>query len=102
MHGNWDHHDDLEKKLKSNCDQVDQPTAALLEDLKQRGKGGQTVGRTDDFGLQVVADRIHVHDLHATILHCLGLHHQALTYRHMGRDFRLTDVAGKIVKTLLA
>ena len=150
MHGNWDHHDDLEKKLKTSCDQVDQPTAALLADLKQRClldstlvvwggefgrtpmvqadspdkaagggrdhhpfafslwmagggiKGGQTVGRTDDFGLQVVADRIHVHDLHATILHCLGLHHEALTYRHMGRDFRLTDVAGEVVKKLLA
>jgi len=147
LHGDWDHHNELEKKLKENCDVVDQPTAALLTDLKQRGlldstlviwggefgrtpmveshsdggmgrdhhpfafslwmagggiKGGQTVGKTDDFCMQVVKDRIHIHDLHATILHCLGLDHTRLTYRHSGRDFRLTDVAGEVVHTLLA
>ncbi len=150
MHGNWDHHDDLDRKLKTLCDQTDRPVAALLTDLKQRGlldstlviwggefgrtpmvqadspdksvgvgrdhhpfafslwmagggiKGGQVIGATDDFGLQVTADRIHVHDLHATILHCLGMNHAALTYRHMGRDFRLTDVAGNVVRKLLA
>ena len=150
MHGNWDHHDDLDRKLKTLCDQTDRPVAALLADLKQRGlldstlviwgsefgrtpmvqadspdksvgigrdhhpfafslwmagggiKGGQVIGATDDFGLQVTADRIHVHDLHATILHCLGMNHEALTYRHMGRDFRLTDVAGNVVRKLLA
>ena len=64
-------------------------------------KGGQVVGRSDDLGLQVVEDKIHIHDLQATILHCLGLEHTRLTYRHMGRDFRLTDVGGQVVKKLL-
>jgi Uncharacterized protein conserved in bacteria len=65
-------------------------------------KGGQVVGKTDDLGLNTVEDKIHVHDLQATILHCLGLDHTKLTYRHMGRDFRLTDVGGQVVKKLLA
>src|SRR5262245_9074079 len=64
-------------------------------------KSGQVVGRSDDLGLQVVEDKIHIHDLQATILHCLGLEHTRLTYRHMGRDFRLTDVGGQVVKKLL-
>jgi hypothetical protein len=64
-------------------------------------RAGQTIGRTDDFGLQVVEDKMHVHDLQATILHCLGLDHEKLTYRHMGRDFRLTDVDGHVVRKLL-
>ena len=64
-------------------------------------KGGQTVGKTDDFGFHAVEDRIHVHDLHATMLHCLGFDHKRLTYRHQGRDFRLTDVAGNVVQKLL-
>ena len=144
----WDHHSDLNKELKKNCAGNDQPTAALLKDLKrlslldttlvvwggefgrtpmvenrkptvQAGrdhhpsafsmwmtgggiKGGQVVGRTDDFGFNVVEDKIHVHDLHATILHCLGLDHKRLTYRHQGRDFRLTDVSGQVVQKLLA
>jgi len=149
VHGSWDHHSDLTKNLKQNCDIVDQPTAALLKDLKQRGlldstlviwggefgrtpmvesrnpakggegrdhhpdafslwiagggiRGGQVIGKTDDFGLNILEDRIHIHDLHATILHCLGLNHEALTFRHQGRDFRLTDVAGKVVPKLLA
>lgn len=136
--------------MKKNCAATDQPVAALLGDLKQRGrldetlvvfggefgrtpmsevrrpddpnsigrdhhpdgfsiwvagggiKGGQVMGRTDDLGLKVVEDPIHVHDLQATILHCLGLEHTKLTYRHMGRDFRLTDVAGTAVQKLLA
>lgn len=149
IHADWDDHADLNKNLKKNCDIIDQPTAALLKDLKQRGllddtlviwggefgrtpmvesrtpekgregrdhhpfafsmwmagggiKGGQVVGRTDDFGLQIVEDRIHIHDLHATILHCLGLNHEQLTFRHQGRDFRLTDVGGQVVHKLLA
>ncbi|MBM3736686.1 MAG: DUF1501 domain-containing protein [Acidobacteria bacterium] len=150
MHGNWDHHTNLDSRMKTMCEQTDRPVAALLTDLKRRGlldstlvvwggefgrtpmvqddspdksdgvgrdhhpmafslwmagggiKGGQVVGSTDDFGLQVTADRIHVHDLQATILHCLGINHEALTYRHTGRDFRLTDVAGKAVAKLLA
>ena len=65
-------------------------------------KGGQTIGKTDEFGLNILEDKIHVHDLHATILHCLGLNHEQLTFRHQGRDFRLTDVAGKVVTKLLA
>ena len=143
----WDHHYDLNKRLKDNCDTNDLPTAGLLKDLKQRGlldntlviwggefgrtplveahgvepagrdhhpfaftmwmagggiKGGQVVGQTDELGLNVVEDGVHIHDLHATILHCLGLDHKRLTYRHQGRDFRLTDVAGQVVQKLLA
>jgi hypothetical protein len=65
-------------------------------------KPGITVGETDEFGFKVVKDRVHVNDLHATLLHLLGLDHQRLTYRFQGRDFRLTDVAGEVVKALLA
>jgi len=149
MHGSWDDHNELEKNLKRNCAITDQPTSALVKDLKQRGlldstlvvwggefgrtpmvqsnnpeqggegrdhhpfafslwmagggiKGGRVIGTTDDLGLKIVEDKIHIHDLHATILHCLGLDHKRLTYRHMGRDFRLTDVAGEVVQKLLA
>ena len=149
MHPTWDDHSDLNKKLKKNCEITDQPTAALLKDLKERGlldstlviwgsefgrtplvqtlgfageswgrdhhplaftmwmagggiKGGQVVGKTDDLGFNVIEDKIHVHDLHATILYCLGLDHKGLTYRHMGRDFRLTDVEGEVAHKLLA
>ena len=149
-HASWDDHTELEKKLKENCDITDQPTAALLKDLKQRGlldstlvvwggefgrtpmvemrnttdkakagrdhhplaysmwmagggiKGGQVIGRTDQFCMSVVEDPIHVHDLQATILHSLGFDHTRLTYRHLGRDFRLTDVSGTVVKKLLS
>ena len=65
-------------------------------------RGGQVVGRTDDLGLGIEEDAVHVHDLQATVLHCLGLDHERLTYRHMGRDFRLTDVAGRVVQSMLA
>jgi hypothetical protein len=65
-------------------------------------KGGMTLGQSDDFGLQGIEDRVHVHDLQATILHCLGFEHTKLTYTHLGRPFRLTDVAGTIVKKVLA
>ena len=65
-------------------------------------KGGQVVGKSDDLGFNVIEGQVHVHDLHATILHCLGLDHKRLTFRHQGRDFRLTDVAGEVVQTLLA
>ena len=64
--------------------------------------GGQVVGRTDDLGLAVVADKVHVHDLQATILHCLGLNHERLTFRYQGRDFRLTDIGGQVVRKLLS
>jgi hypothetical protein len=62
---------------------------------------GQVIGSTDELGLKIQEDRVHVHDLQATILHCLGFDHTKLTYRHTGRDFRLTDVAGEVVKKML-
>jgi hypothetical protein len=65
-------------------------------------KGGQTVGKTDEIGYYVVEDKVHVHDLQATILHLLGIDHLKLTFRFQGRDYRLTDVAGKVVPKLLA
>jgi hypothetical protein len=149
-HASWDDHTNLNTKLKKNCDIADQPTAALIKDLKQRGlledtivvwggefgrtpmveirnprdadnggrdhhpmafsmfmagggiKGGQVVGKTDELCLNIVEDKVHVHDLQATLLHCLGMEHTRLTYRHMGRDFRLTDLEGNIVKKMLA
>jgi uncharacterized protein (DUF1501 family) len=149
MHASWDHHSGIVSGLKKNCGATDQPSAALLKDLKQRGmlddtlvvwggefgrtpmsemrrpddpasigrdhhpngfsmwlagggiKGGQVIGKTDDLGLDIVEDRVHVHDLQATILHALGLDHKRLTYRHLGRDFRLTDVSGEVVTKML-
>jgi hypothetical protein len=65
-------------------------------------KGGTVVGKTDDLCMNIVEDKVHVHDLQATLLYCLGLDHTRLTYHHMGRDFRLTDVAGNVVKKMLA
>jgi hypothetical protein len=150
LHASWDHHSGIVEGLKKNCRATDQPAAALLADLKQRGlleetlvvwggefgrtpmseirrpddpasigrdhhpngfsmwlagggiKGGQVIGKTDDLGLNIVEDKVHIHDLQATILHCLGLDHTRLTYRHMGRDFRLTDVGGTVVRKMLA
>jgi hypothetical protein len=144
----WDQHGNLPADLKRQCGDVDQPSAALIQDLKQRGmlddtlvvwggefgrtiycqgkltdkdygrdhhprcftlwlagggiKGGITYGETDDFSYNIVQDPVHVHDLNATILHCLGIHHEKLTYRYQGRDFRLTDVHGHVVRDLLA
>jgi hypothetical protein len=65
-------------------------------------RGGMTIGSTDDFGVAAVAERVEVHDLHATILHLLGLDHERLTFRHAGRDFRLTDTAGRVIRKILA
>lgn len=65
-------------------------------------KGGTVVGKTDELGLSIVEDKVHVHDLQATILHCLGFDHERLTFRHMGRDYRLTDLGGNVVKKMLA
>ena len=65
-------------------------------------KGGTMYGATDEFGMNAVENRIHVHDLHATILHLLGMDHTRLTYRYSGRDFRLTDVHGRVVQDILA
>ena len=65
-------------------------------------KGGMTYGLTDDLGYNIVDGGVHIHDLHATILHCMGVDHERLTYRFLGRDFRLTDIAGKVVREILA
>ena len=65
-------------------------------------KGGLVFGKTNDYGAEIVEDPVHVHDFHATILHLLGFNHEKLTFRHAGRDFRLTDVSGTVVKALLA
>jgi hypothetical protein len=141
-HGDWDQHFNLTAALAANCRSVDQPIAALLTDLKQRGllkdtlviwggefgrtphaqgddgrdhnnkgftmwmagggvKRGFAYGNTDDYGYEAVENKVHVHDLHATILHLLGLDHERLTYRYAGRDFRLTDVHGNVVKEIL-
>lgn len=148
-HTDWDHHGnigtELGKSLDERCKEIDQPCAALIKDLKQRGllentlvvwggefgrtpqgeprdmrgrdhhiegytmwlagggiRGGQTVGKTDEIGYYVVEDKVHVHDLQATILHLLGIDHLKLTFRFQGRDYRLTDVAGNVVAKLLA
>ncbi len=146
-HDGWDHHQDLEDRITAKAGEIDQPLAALIADLKQRGlldstlviwggefgrkptkdgnggenpgrdhnakafsivmagggvKGGVTHGATDEFGAAAVKDKVHVHDLHATILQCMGFDHTKLTYRFNGRDFRLTDVAGNVVKPILA
>ncbi len=65
-------------------------------------RGGYAYGATDDYGYYAVENKMHVHDLHATILHLLGLDHQRLTFRYAGRDFRLTDVAGVVARDILA
>ena len=65
-------------------------------------KGGMIHGATDDFGYHAVEDRMHIHDLHATVLHLLGFDHEKLTYRFDGRDFRLTDVHGTVVRDIVA
>jgi len=65
-------------------------------------KGGFSYGATDEFGLSAVENRVHVHDLHTTILHLMGLDHEKLTYRYSGGDYRLTDVHGQVIKELFA
>ena len=146
-HRDWDHHGGLPANLPKRCKDVDQASAGLIQDLKQRGmlddtlvvwggefgrtvycqghltatdygrdhhgrcftvwmagggiRPGMTYGETDDYSYNIVKDPVHVHDLQATILHCLGNDHKRLTYRFQGRDFRLTDVAGEVVKPLL-
>ncbi len=146
-HNGWDHHQQLQTRITQKAREIDQPLAALLHDLKQRGlldstlviwggefgrkptrdrngsddpgrdhnakafsvvmagggvKGGVVHGTTDEFGAAAIHDKVHPHDLHATILHCMGMDHTKLTYRFNGRDFRLTDVAGEVVKPILA
>ncbi|HZU35981.1 MAG TPA: DUF1501 domain-containing protein, partial [Gemmataceae bacterium] len=147
-HMGWDQHDNLPSKIRKQCEDTDQATAALVRDLKQRGlledtliiwggefgrtvysqgdltatnygrdhhprcytvwltgggiRRGLTYGETDEFSYNIVADPVEVYDLNATILHLLGIEHTRLTYRFQGRDFRLTDVHGKVVNKLLA
>jgi len=147
-HRDWDHHSGLHDELPTMARDVDQPSAALVRDLKQRGllddtlviwggefgrtpyaqgaanrekygrdhhgrafslwlagagvKAGLAYGATDEFGFNVVDKPVHIHDLQATILHQLGIHHERLTYRFQGRNFRLTDVHGTVVKDILA
>ena len=149
MHAGWDQHGNLPTQLAVQCRDTDQPSAALVKDLKQRGlldetlviwggefgrtvfcqgdinnkkahgrdhhprnfciwmagggiKGGANYGKSDDFSYNVAENPCHVHDLQATSLHLLGIDHERLTYRFQGRDFRLTDVHGKVVKEILA
>jgi hypothetical protein len=148
FHRGWDQHTNLPKMIAGQCRDTDQPSAALVLDLKQRGllddtlviwggefgrtvycqgtltkddygrdhhprcftiwmagggfKPGMSYGETDDYSYNIVKDAVHVHDLHATILHCLGIDHTRLTFQFQGRHHRLTDVHGNVVKSLLA
>ena len=147
-HRAWDHHGGLPRAIQSACRETDQPSAALIQDLKARGllddtlviwggefgrtmycqgkltakdygrdhhprcftiwlagggiKGGQSIGETDDYSYNITKDPVHVHDLNATIMHCLGTDHTRLTYKYQGRHFRLTDVHGAVVRQALA
>jgi hypothetical protein len=144
-HRGWDHHSNLQKNFQEVSKLVDQPTAALIKDLKKRGmldetliiwggefgrtpmsqggggdgrdhhikgfsiflcgggiKGGTVHGTTDEFGYNAAENPTAVHDLHATMLHLLGVDHERLTYKFQGRDFRLTDVHGHLIKGILA
>jgi uncharacterized protein (DUF1501 family) len=144
----WDQHGNLPGEIRAQAKAVDQPQAALLADLKQRGmlddtlvlwagefgrtvysqgtltrenygrdhhprcftvwlagggvKPGISYGKTDDYSYNIVENPVEVHDLHATMLNQLGINHERLAYRHQGRDYRLTDVHGKVVKDILA
>jgi hypothetical protein len=147
FHMGWDQHVKLPKQIAGQCRDTDQPSAALIQDLKERGllddtlviwggEFGRTVycqgkltaddygrdhhprcftvwlagggvkpgiahGVTDDYCYNIASDPVHVHDLHATILYCLGIDHTKLTFKFQGRHFRLTDVAGNVVKQIL-
>ena len=141
-HRDWDHHGNIKPQIAGIAQEVDQPCAALVKDLKNRGmlddtllvwtgefgrtpmaqgngrdhhmkafsgwlcgggiKGGITYGATDELGYNAVENVVEVHDLHATLLHLLGIEHDRFTYRWQGRDFRLTDVSGNFVRALLA
>ncbi|MEO2014003.1 MAG: DUF1501 domain-containing protein [Fuerstiella sp.] len=147
FHRGWDQHTDLPNKIAVQCKDTDRASAALVQDLKQRGllkdtlvvwggefgrtvycqgkltandygrdhhpraftiwmagggiNAGTTFGETDDFSYNVVRDPVHVHDLNATILHCLGIDHTLLTFKYQGRHHRLTDVHGQVLQPLL-
>jgi hypothetical protein len=146
--GGWDMHGNLKGSMENRAGSIDQPIAALLADLKERGlldstlvmwggefgrtpgrdrngqgdtagrdhnargfcaclagggvKGGYVHGATDDLGAAAAVDKVHVHDLHATVMRLLGFDHEKLTFRYNGRDFRLTDVSGKVVSSIIA
>ncbi|MFZ4470136.1 MAG: DUF1501 domain-containing protein [Pirellula sp.] len=148
FHMGWDHHGGLPNAIKLQCRDTDQPTKALIEDLKERGlfddtlivwggefgrtvysqgalsadnygrdhhprcfttlitgagvRGGHVVGQTDEYGYNITQDPVHVHDLNSTILHLLGIDHTRLTYRFQGRDYRLTDIHGTRVESVLS
>lgn len=146
FHRGWDHHSNVQTYLPRLTKETDQGSAALVQDLKQRGmledtlviwagefgrtvysqgnpksfgrdhhprcfsiwmagggiKPGITYGQTDDFCYNVAENPVHVHDFHATLLHCMGIDHKQLTYRFQGRDYRLTDVHGNVVKGILS
>lgn len=147
-HQGWDQHGSLPKGIKQQCKETDQPSAALVNDLKRRGlledtlviwggefgrtnycqgrfngknfgrdhhpscytmwmagggiKPGMSYGVTDPFGYTSIENKVHLHDMQATILHQLGIDHERLTYRHQGRRYRLTDVHGHVVKGILS
>ena len=106
----------LAECIKANFQSLSEPCKATLArtagvgescraDVRQQCPGikpGISYGKTDDFSYNIVENPMEVHDLHATMLHLLGFNHERLTYRHQGRDFRLTDVSGKLVKDLIA
>jgi len=94
----WDGHNDIQGNHSGFAAETDQPIAGLLADLDQRGLLEDTLV----IGHRSVVNRVSVNDLHATILHMLGIDHEKLTYRYNGRDFRLTDVAGKVIREILA
>jgi hypothetical protein len=126
MHSGWDQHGNLFTQLEQQCLDTDLPSSALVRDLKQRGlledtlvawggefgrtpfgqgnavKPGITFGETDDFGWNITRDRVHVHDMQATLMHLCGINHEAHTFRYQGRQFRLTDVHGQVMKGMLA
>jgi hypothetical protein len=148
FHMGWDHHGGLPNAIKGQCRDVDQPTAALIKDLKQRGlledtlivwggefgrtiysqgkltetnygrdhhprcftifmagagiKKGMSYGSTDDYCYNITENPVHVHDLNATIMHLMGVDHKKLTYPFQGRDFRLTDIHGHLIKDILS
>jgi len=147
FHMGWDHHGGLPNAIRGQCKDVDQPTAALIADLRQRGlledtlivwggefgrtiysqgklsetsygrdhhprcftifmagagvKKGFSYGATDDYCYNITENPVHVHDLNATIMHLLGVDHKKLTYRFQGRDYRLTDIHGHLIKNIL-
>ncbi len=89
-------------KVRAKKDAITTPTASPSGWPAAVSKGGITYGETDDFGFEAVVNKVHLHDIHATILHLLGLNHEMLTYFHEGRDQRLTDVAGQVVRDIIA